>query len=221
MRLSSLLAGSLAGAIAAGSAVTLAQQPPAPSPPPPKPSAPAPAKKTAAAATAAPPVKRAASVARAKKGKRAPDGGPIVTYPGFRMLDGGGSRVLVTIDKKVAITESKAEGKLTYHIPGAQVPTRTNRLPLVTTFFDTPVSRAVLVEHETGVDLVIELRAPTTAQYRVIETDKGAELQVDFPKQDPPADKPAESAAADAPAAKTASPTTAPKSLDTGAGTAY
>jgi hypothetical protein len=114
--------------------------------------------------------------------KDGPITGPVATYPGFRMLDGGGSRVLVTLSKKVNVTEHKAEGKLTYRIRGVTVPTRTNRLPLLTAFFSTPVARAELVSREGDVDLVIELRSAATAQFRVIETDKGAELQVDFPK---------------------------------------
>jgi hypothetical protein len=35
--------------------------------------------------------------------------------------------VFVTLSKKVAITETKTAGKLTYKIQGVQVPTRTNR----------------------------------------------------------------------------------------------
>lgn len=173
-----------AGAPATATPAT-ATPPSAPAAPAPKPApgpAAAPAKPTAAPAPAKAPGKGGAAVGKKKKkGKEGPITGPIATYPGFRMLDGGGSRVLVTLSKKVDITEHKAEGKLTYRIQGVQVPTRTNRLPLLTSFFSTPVARAELVTRDGDVDLVIELRAASTAQFRVIETDKGAELQVDFP----------------------------------------
>lgn len=161
--------------------------PPAAKPPPPLPKAGAAPKPVAGAAAhtakAAPRGKTAKVDKKKKKGaKDAPITGPIATYPGFRMLDGGGSRVFVTLSKKVAITETKAAGKLTYKIQGVQVPTRTNRLALVTTFFATPVSRVELVERDADVDLVIEVKDATGAQYRIVENDRGAELQVDFPK---------------------------------------
>ena len=187
---------------------------PAPSPaPPPLP----------AAAPAKPVTKAAAPKAAAKKGKKkgqeGPITGPIATYPGFRMLDGGGSRVFVTLSKKVNVTEHKAQGRLTYRIQGVRVPARTNRLPLVTTFFSTPVSRAELVERDGDVDLVIDVRAATTAQFRIVESDKGAELQVDFPKVT--TDEPAAAAAEPAAPATAASRPATTKSLDTKAGTAY
>lgn len=173
----------------------------------------------ATTAAPAPPVKpatKAVAKKAKKKGEDAPVTGPIAMYPGFRMLDGGASRVFVTLSKKVNVTEHKAQGKLTYRIQGVRVPTRTNRLPLVTTFFSTPVSRAELVERDGDVDLVIELRTATSAQFRVVENDKGAELQVDFPKittEDP-------AAAANETAATASRPATT-KSLDHKAETAY
>lgn len=191
------LAGCLAGVLLIAPTTAPAQPPPASAPatatptatpapsapnPAPKPAA-APAKPAAAPTPAKGPGKGGAAVGKKKKkAKEGPITGPIATYPGFRMLDGGGSRVLVTLSKKVNITEHKAEGKLTYRIQGVQVPTRTNRLPLLTSFFSTPVARAELVARDGDVDLVIELRSASTAQFRVIETDKGAELQVDFPR---------------------------------------
>ena len=163
-----------------------AQGAPAPAAPTPTP-APAPAAPVKAAPAAPAAAKTAAKAAPAKKKKKkkdvdAPVTGPIATYPGFRMLDGGGSRVFVTLSKKLAVTEHKAEGKLTYRIQGARVPTANNRRALITTFFSTPVSRAELVERDGDVDLVIEVRSAGAPQFRIVENDKGAELQVDFPK---------------------------------------
>ncbi len=234
------LARSLALFLAVAPGVALADPPapgapttPAPATPAPKqaPAAPKPAPplpKAGAATPGAAPVakpakapsrgKTAAAGKKKKKGtKDAPVTGPVATYPGFRMLDGGGSRVLVTLSKKVAVTETKAPGKLTYKIQGVQVPTRTNRLPLLTGFFATPVSRAELVEHDADVDLVIEVKDATGVTYRVVENDRGAELQVDFPKlATDPADK--APAAGDASAAD---PLGAVKSPDPKAATAY
>lgn len=228
------IAGCLAFAVLLAQGTVFAEQPPAQSSAPkapapaqtattPKPAAtpsaapaPAGAKPAAKAPAAAPPKARAP---KKKKEKDGPITGPIATYPGFRMLDGGGSRVLVTLSKKVNVTEHKSEGKVTYRIQGVSVPTRTNRLPLLTAFFSTPVARAELVSRDGDVDLVIDLRAAATPQFRVIETDKGAELQVDFPKVATEG-----STAAEAPKSSAESSAGRPasaKSLDSKSETAY
>jgi len=108
--------------------------------------------------------------------------GPVATYPGFRMLDGGASRVFVSVSKKVPISEHKAQGRVTYRLQGVAAPVRTNRLPLLTNFFPTPVGRVQLVEQGNDVDLVIELRAPSDAKHRIVERDGTILLQVDFPR---------------------------------------
>lgn len=150
-----------------------------------------------------------------KKGSKdaAITGGPIATYPGFRMLDGGGSRVLVALSKKVNVSETKAAGKLTYRIQGVQVPTRNNQRALVTTFFSTPVSRVELVPRDSDVDLVIDAKDTAGVVFRVIESDKGAELQVDFPKVVTSADEKAEAASARS-SASVIKPGTSTKSIE-------
>lgn len=213
----------------------LAQQPAkaAPAAAPPKPAAPAPKAAPATATAAAKPktagtAKAKAAAAKAKKKQKgdAPITGPIATYPGFRLLDGGGSRVSVALSQKVPITETKADLKVTYLIQGVQVPTRNNRRPLLTTYFKTPVSSITLVEHEGHVDLVIELRQASTPQFRIVENDRGVELQVDFPK--PPAEAAEDEASATEPAAQApapagdAKPAAKPtKSIDSNTSTAY
>ncbi|MFO0591546.1 MAG: hypothetical protein U0441_28630 [Polyangiaceae bacterium] len=248
------LARSLALALAVTPGVALADPPAAPptsAPSPASPPAATPAPAPAAAAkppplpaagkgsVAAPTAKVAKAAAQSKgahtkaskkhkKGaKDAPlTGAPIVTYPGFRMLDGGGSRVLVAMSKKANVTETKAAGKLTYRIQGVQVPTYNNQRPLVTTFFSTPVSRAELVPRDADVDLVIDAKDTAGVVFRVVETDKGAELQVDFPKVvTDPDEKAAASAASATPAAATTTEATkapvAPKNLENKTDTAY
>jgi hypothetical protein len=106
----------------------------------------------------------------------------VATYPGFKLLRDGTSRVFVEVSKKVDITEHKAQGRVTYRMKGVSAPIRTNRLALLTGFFSTPVGRIQLVEEGSDVDLVIELRAPSDAQHKVIDSEGGIVLQVDFPK---------------------------------------
>ena len=251
------LARSLALALAVSPGVAFADPPaatpasaPSPATPPPAtpPAAPAPAAaakppplppagKGNVAAPSAKASKAAHAKAAPKAGKKhkkgakdaALTGAPIVTYPGFRMLDGGGSRVLVALSKKVNVTETKAAGKLTYRIQGVQVPTYNNQRPLVTTFFSTPVSRAELVPRDSDVDLVIDVKDSTGVVFRVVESDKGAELQVDFPKvatDVEKADAASASTSTSSPAAATTTeaptkPAVAPKSLDSKSDSAY
>lgn len=108
--------------------------------------------------------------------------GPVANFPAFRVLPDGSSRIHVEISEKVVVAEHKAEGRIAYRIKGASVPVRTNRLPLETTFFRSPVARVLLVEaDEEDIELVIELRQPSSVTHKIIETDAGMILQVDFP----------------------------------------
>ncbi|AUX31551.1 MULTISPECIES: hypothetical protein [Sorangium] len=193
---------SLSLALGLASPLALAQGAPA-APAAPK-AAPAPAnaapQKAAAgsprgqSAGAAQPARQRAARARKPKPKDAQadlTGRPVATFPGFRMLPTGGSRVFVQIHGgKVDVAESKAAGRLVYRMKGAGA-IQTNRFPLVTSFFATPVTQVQLVDQGNDLDMVIELRAQADATYRVIETDQGMVLQVDFP-----AFIPAQSAAA-------------------------
>ncbi|WP_437737001.1 hypothetical protein [Sorangium sp. So ce1335] len=177
--------------------LALAQSPPA-APAAPK-AAPAPAKTAPAPADASAAAKPAAGAprpsaagappaarqrpgrARKPKPKADLEGRPVATFPGFRMLPTGGSRVFVQIHGgKVDVAESKAAGRLVYRMKGAAA-IQTNRFPLVTTFFATPVTQVQLVDQGNDLDMVIDLRAPTEATHRVIETAEGMVLQVDFP----------------------------------------
>ena len=108
---------------------------------------------------------------------------PIATYPSFRLLDDGSTRVTVEVTHKVAVTEHKARGRVVYSLAGAAVPGSNTRLALPTGFFRTPVERIEVVGQTGGADLVIELREALEPTYRVLETPRGSMvLQVDFPR---------------------------------------
>jgi hypothetical protein len=142
------------------------------------PKSPSPPSASAPAATKAP----ARKAKKAKKARKRDPKAPVANSPGFQVLTGGVSRVWVEISQKVEITEHKAEGRIAYRMKGVSVPTRTNRLPLETMFFQTPVGRVLLAELDDGdVDLVIELKQPSTPSYRLVESEGGVTLQVDFP----------------------------------------
>lgn len=127
------------------------------------------------------PARRAVHKAKKRKFVK----GPVANFPAFRIQPDGSSRVHVEVSERVIVAERKAEGRLAYRIKGASVPVRTNLLPLETGFFKTPVARVMLVEAgDEDVELIVELRQPSAATYKVVETDAGMILQVDFP---PPA----------------------------------
>lgn len=146
------------------------------------------AKPPAASASTKAPLGRSkkAAVAARRKGKAAPapplsSNAPIVTAPGFRMIEEGKSRVFLEVSHKVDVTERRAEGRVIYQLKGAVIPLRNSRLPLPTGFFSTPVGRIELVRQGDSAELVIELREAATPEHRVIETPRGIALQVDFP----------------------------------------
>ncbi|XXX81005.1 hypothetical protein WMF30_19805 [Sorangium sp. So ce134] len=187
---------SLSLALGLASSLALAQgAPAAPAAPKaaPAPAQPAPQKAAAgdprsAGAGAPQATRQRAPRARKRKPKDAQaeiTGRPVATFPGFRMLPTGGSRVFVQIHGgKVDVAESKAAGRLVYRMKGAGA-IQTNRFPLVTSFFATPVTQVQLVDQGNDLDMVIDLRAQTDATYRVLETDQGMVLQVDFPASVP------------------------------------
>jgi hypothetical protein len=110
-------------------------------------------------------------------------GTPLATYPSFRLLDDGSSRVTLEVTRKVAVTEHKAKGRVVYSFAGAAVPGSNTRLGLPTGFFHTPVERVEAVGQGGGVDLVIELREDVQPTYRLLDTPRGSSvLQVDFPR---------------------------------------
>lgn len=149
----------------------------------------------AAKKRAAKPAPRRRARAKASGRALAPNT-PIASYPAFRLLDDGQSRVAVEVSRKVTITEHKAQGRVVYRLTDAALPGHNAHLPLPTGFFRTPVDRVEMVEQGDGVDLVIELREAVQPTYRVLDTPRGIVIQVDFPR-------PAGSEAAPPPAAVT------------------
>jgi hypothetical protein len=141
----------------------------------------------AAAAPSPAPQKRAQKAQNGKKKKaqkaKREINGPVATFPAFRLLEDGGTRVHVEISERVAVSEHKAEGRVAYRIKGAAVPTSNNLRALDTQFFDTPVARVQLVEEGEDVDLVIDLKQPALPSHRLVESEGGVVLQVDFPAQ--------------------------------------
>src|SRR6266545_1079784 len=124
--------------------------------------------------------------ARSADSKPRPDAA-VATFPGFRLLSEGRTRVYVELSKPVSVEEHRAAGTLTYTLRGAQVLVRNNKNALITTHFSTPVARARLVPAGSDLNLVIELRKSVSATHQVVAGDNGsARLEIDFPAGDYP-----------------------------------
>ncbi len=129
--------------------------------------------------------KDARTASRARRGPRAD--AAIATFPGFRVLPGGASRIYVELTKGVTVDERRAQGMLVYVLHDARVLVRNNRNALLTTHFNTPVGRARLVTSGRDLELVIDLRAAANATQKVVAGEGGsARLEVDFPAGDYP-----------------------------------
>ncbi|MCA9600143.1 MAG: hypothetical protein KC776_42865 [Myxococcales bacterium] len=119
---------------------------------------------------------------RGKRRKIDPNA-PIATYPGFMMLPDGTSQLWVYVNKKVPVQVSKAPGRVTFVLTGAQIAVWNNTHVLATQFFDTPLSRARLRPDKAGAQLVLELRENVTPTHTVIDGPRGTMvLRVSLPR---------------------------------------
>jgi hypothetical protein len=108
---------------------------------------------------------------------------PNVTFPGFRLLPDGSSLIWVVVNQTVPVEERRAKGRVTYILKGAVIRIRNNTNPLVTTHFNTPVSRLRLVRDAAGAQLVIHLREDVSPTHRVVRGPRGLMvLQVRVPR---------------------------------------
>lgn len=110
--------------------------------------------------------------------------GTWVTWPGFMMLPGGGSRVfLQTTDAlKYKVTESPE--KIVVRIDRAKIFLSNNKNPLVTTYFDTPLRRTDLRAQGRNVELTLFLKVPAVPVIRQVSDEDGYNyLFIDFTAQ--------------------------------------
>jgi hypothetical protein len=136
-------------------------------------------------------------------------GPATITWPGFQMRPDGSSRVFVQSTTALELQPTAAPGKYALHLPRAHVSGGTNRLPLDTRFFNTPVTKVSLSSDRTGVTIVLELRAEVAPN---VSSERGSAgyffTYIDLPKGSYVANKPA------GPAAKQFAPADETKHLD-------
>lgn len=110
---------------------------------------------------------------------------PVVTWPGFQMLPDGRSRFFVQSTAPLRHDVEASAGRVVVLLRSARLHLRTNRLPLETRWFDTPVERARLVRRGRDLALVMELRGAATPSVRTQASPDGYHfLFVEFPDGD-------------------------------------
>lgn len=104
----------------------------------------------------------------------APGAAAMVTWPGFQVLGDGRTRVFVQTSSEVK-PELKQEGaNWLVVIPGVALPQGNARLPLDTSFFNTPVKTTRMKPREEGgVVVVLEMRAKVTPKVRTEKAPNG------------------------------------------------
>jgi hypothetical protein len=111
--------------------------------------------------------------------------GVEVLYTGYTKNADHSTSVFVRMTGEVPVAQARAAQQLTYHLTGARLKAHNNLNPLLTEHFGPPVSRISLISGKDGVDLVIDLSAPTNgvdpASHRVVARDGQATLLVTFP----------------------------------------
>ena len=88
----------------------------------------------------------------------APGGAALVTWPGFQMLPGGGSRVFIQTSIEVK-PDLRREGNTLYlTLTSFALPKGNARLPLDTSFFNTPVKTVRAKAKKDAVVVEVDLR---------------------------------------------------------------
>lgn len=125
-----------------------------------------------------------------------------ITWPGFQMRPDGSSRVFIQSTAPLETQPSAAAGRYALHLPNARIAAETNRLPLDTRYFNTPVTRVSLKADRGGATLLLELRSEVTPQisseqgnagyyFTYIELPKGSYMAGASPAPAPEAASPA------------------------------
>ena len=100
--------------------------------------------------------------------------GRIITFPGFQMLEQGRSRVFIQTAVRMEPTVRRVEGGFELFLKDARIPLRTNRLPLETAHFETPLKRVTVRQEKKGVTVRLALREQLESiAPRIVEAKDG------------------------------------------------
>lgn len=109
--------------------------------------------------------------------------GRLLTWPGFQMLPGGGSRVFVQTSRKPHYETKRKKDRVELLLEGTRIHLRNNRRPLETRFFDTPVLQVKVERRGRDLAVVVHLREEATAKVHDEPAPEGDFhfVYVDFP----------------------------------------
>jgi hypothetical protein len=109
----------------------------------------------------------------------------LAVMPGFETLADGSTRLFVDLSGPVAYDTKTDHGATSYVLKDTRVAKQNNCNPLVTEFFNTPVTNARLVVHGHDLWLVTETRSKVDPAVSIdTEADGGAAFSVRYPKGD-------------------------------------
>jgi hypothetical protein len=108
---------------------------------------------------------------------------PLMTWPGFQMLPGGGSRVFIQVSSEPRFETRDEPGRFVILLEGTGVHLRNTRRPLETRYFNTPVKRVRVERRGKQVAVILELRAEAAPRVRTKAGPDGRfhYVLVDFP----------------------------------------
>jgi hypothetical protein len=119
-----------------------------------------------------------APAARAKAGTNP----PAITWPGFQMRSDGSSRVFVQTTSQVDVSAALVDGKVVVDFGNVTIPNANNRLPLITKFFNTPVTLVEVKRAKKRTTLVLTMRTPVEPRVSHEQASSGFHfVYVDFP----------------------------------------
>jgi hypothetical protein len=127
-----------------------------------------------------------------------------ITWPGFQMQPDGSSRVFLQTTVPVDARPTMAGNKVIVDLGNALIVVGTNRFPLFTQYFNTPVTRVEIKRARKHTTLEITLRAPIEPRVSSEQAPSGFHfLYLDFPAGDyAPKTAPIETSAAPLPPPK-------------------
>lgn len=111
--------------------------------------------------------------------------GAMLSWPGFQMMPDGSSRVFLQMSEEVPHTVAREGQTLVVTFKGAKVLHRNHHRPLLTRFFNTPVTRVKVKAVRRAVRVELALRADVTPQVRAATGADGLHyVYIEFPAGD-------------------------------------
>lgn len=105
-----------------------------------------------------------------------------VTWPGFQLRDDGGSRFFLQTNGRVDLRTTIQPRQVTVILERVRIAGRNNRRPLITRYFDTPVTSARLKPRGKHAAFVMKLRRPAQPTVSQTQTASGYHyVLVEFP----------------------------------------